>query len=94
MKPSVILAALAALAAGPAAACVESNSNQFGTTIKNNCPRPVHITYCVGQQCTPPDDGLFTLNPGFQKQVSSSAKRVRYVYCIHPEKLVDGRCRK
>jgi hypothetical protein len=94
MKFSAILAAVAAVAAGSAQACVETNANQFGTIIKNNCPKPVHVTYCFGQGCTPPDDGLFVLNPGFEKQVSSSNKRVRYVYCMLPEKLVDGRCRK
>jgi hypothetical protein len=94
MKSSAILAAVAALAVGSAQACVESNASQFGTTIKNNCPKAVHVTYCFGKGCTPPDDGLFMLNPGIQKQVSSSNKAVRYVYCIHPEKLVDGRCRK
>lgn len=86
------------LGAFEAQACVESyvtnpDPRFARTVIKNQCGRPVSVSYCFGHHCTPPETELIHLRTHGEFEVSQRAEPVRTRYCVAPGRLRDGACR-
>ena len=63
------------------------------TVIKNQCGRPVSVSYCFGAGCTPPDTELFQLSTRGEREVAQRSERVTTRYCVAPERLRNGVCK-
>lgn len=86
------------LGASQVQACVETyvtdpDPRFARTVIKNQCGRPVSVSYCFGAGCTPPDTELIHLNTNGEREVAQRSERVSTRYCVAPERLRNGACK-